>query len=63
MWPQAATFRSKSCGCGVDAALVPHYAGFRGLQIALPLSPLLIRQPASLNPPKTRRNTGQAAGQ
>src|SRR3954462_6316145 len=27
-------FEPKSRGCGVDAAVVPHHVGFRGLQIA-----------------------------
>ena len=27
-------FGPKSCRCGIDAALVPHHVGFRGLQIA-----------------------------
>src|SRR5690348_2303303 len=31
-WPQL--FEPKSRGCGLEAAVVPHHVGFRGLQIA-----------------------------
>jgi hypothetical protein len=54
-------FGSKSRGRGVDAALVPHHAGFRGLQIAhtsqSAVDPLASRPQST----ETRRNTGQAA--
>ena len=63
MWPQAATLRLEESRARLDAAVVPHHAGFRGLQIA-PTSQSAV-DPAARKPQstETRRNTGQAAGQ
>jgi hypothetical protein len=62
MWPRLRLFEPKSRGRGVEAALVPHHAGFRGLQIAhtsQSAADPIARKPQST---ETRRNPGQAAG-
>src|SRR3954463_2596032 len=43
-------FEPKSRGCGVEAAVVPHHVGFRGLQIAHASQSALIPSPARPNP-------------
>ena len=55
-------FEPKSRGRGIDAALIPHHAGFRGLQIARTSQSAVDPVAGKPQSTETRRNTGQAAG-